>query len=614
MNCPFYHLVPKDLEGNLRWRKAILERVNRDPEFAEVIWQACERDPLFYINTFVWTYDPRRKPHTKIPMITYGYQDEAILELIAAIGDHDICVEKSRDMGASWICLIVFEWLWHFRPLQSFLMVSRTESYVDEPGNPKSLFWKVDFIHQNLPLWLMPKGYDRTKHRKKLHLRNPANGSVIDGESTTGDVARGDRRTAILLDEFAAVAEGHRVLKSTRDATTTRIFNSTPQGTGNAYYDIVQTSILKLRFHWAEHPLKRVGLYTKEAGEYVALDREYWDGIDEPTAEMERLDGIVGGKGVELHDGKLRSIWYAEQCERAAHSAEIAQELDIDYLGSGFQFFSGPQIEDYARRFTRRPVAIGDLEWDLETAEPDRFRENSKGRLRLWIHVDGHGEVPTDRRYVVGADISAGTGASNSCLSILDTKTGEKVGEYVNPNVRPELFGRTAVAICRWLGGAFLLWESNGPGRQFGDAVVETGYRNIYRRRAEQAISKKVSDIPGFAPTRENKLVLLGEYRRALETESFINRSSESLRECLEYVFLPNGSVQHSRSTNSVDPSGAKDNHGDRVIADALAWKGVKDRPQPKKSESNEPPYGSFAWRRKQWEKQQRERDYWGAA
>ena len=76
--------------------------------------------------------------------------------------------------------------------------------------------------------------------RTKLRLTNESNGSTIDGESTTGDVARGDRRTAIGLDEFAAfdVDAGYRALASTRDATNSRIFNSTPAGSGNAFYDM----------------------------------------------------------------------------------------------------------------------------------------------------------------------------------------------------------------------------------------------------------------------------------------------------------------------------------------------------------------------------------------
>ena len=67
----FNHHVPKTLRANLKWRKAIYRRIKDDPAFAEVIWEACARDPLFFINGFCWTYDPRRKPFSKLPFILY---------------------------------------------------------------------------------------------------------------------------------------------------------------------------------------------------------------------------------------------------------------------------------------------------------------------------------------------------------------------------------------------------------------------------------------------------------------------------------------------------------------------------------------------------------------
>ena len=583
ISTPFNHLVPKDVEGNLRWRQAILRRVNENPAFAEVVWQACALDPLFYINTFVWTYDPRRKPFARLPMILHPFQEEGVLEVLEAIGNHDLLIEKSRDMGASWICIAAFEWCWHFRPMQSFLMVSRTENYVDDSENPKSLFWKVDFIHQNLPPWLMPRGYG-SEHRRKMHMTNPENGSVIDGESTTGNVARGDRRTAILLDEFAAVEQGQGVLSSTRDATNCRIFNSTPAGTGNAYHDMRQTDVKKLRFHWSIHPLKSRGLYTTdEDGNLKVLDPAGY-----PADYMSILDG------------KLRSPWYDRECARAVSPQEIAQELDIDYLGSGWQFFKADAIQEAIRQYARSPIIVGDLEYDTTTAEPLRFRDDPKGRMSLWLLLGKDNNPPLDRRYVVGADISAGTGASNSCIQAWDESTQEKVLEYANPFIRPEELAFVAVAIARWLGNAFLIWEQNGPGRQFGSRVIELGYRNIYYRKNDESISGKVTDIPGWASTKETKQVLLGDYRSAIESGVCVNRSREAMQECLEYIFAPNGSIAHSREDNKTDPSGAKSNHGDRVIADALAWKGINERARNPRRGKPEIPPGSLAWRRQQ--------------
>lgn len=606
VSAPFNHRIPKDIRANLRWRAAVHRRIAKDPAFAEAIREACAKDILFFINGFCWTYDPRRLPFSKLPLILYPFQEDAVLELTKAIGKYDLLVEKSRDMGASWICICVFFWFWLFRPMQSFLFVSRVENYVDEAGNPKSMFWKFDFLLKNLPAWLQPSGFDWSVHRRNMHIENPENLSVVDGESTNKNAGRGDRRTAILLDEFSAVREGNSVLSATRDATNCRIFNSTPDpntGINNAFYDMRQTNIKKLRLHWSAHPLKSIGLYTKHGDTYEIIDKEYWATVNDPEKFMRELDAKILERGVPLPDGKLRSPWYARECERAGSAREIASELDIDYLGSGAQFFDANKVQYCIRNHARPPILVGDLEYDNETAEPIRFRENTEGNLRLWFLLDKDGKPPKDHKYSLGNDVSAGTGASNSCANAWDQVTCEKTLEYVNPHIRPEQFAKQSVAIARWLGNAYMLWESGGPGRQFGARVIEIKYANVYYRKQEEAISGKTSDIPGIAQSRDTKKVIIGNYRDALENGEAINRSKEALEETLEYIFGPDGSPVHSRS-NGADSSGARDNHGDRAMADALAWKGIKERESRPKEQEPEIPAGCLAWRNKMREKE----------
>ncbi|KKM81741.1 hypothetical protein LCGC14_1326680, partial [marine sediment metagenome] len=204
--------VPTDLKENLEFRKKIYARVRKDRKFAKYILDGCRKDPIFFINTFCWTYDPRQEPFSCIPMILYDFQEEAVLVIANSINKEDLLIEKTRDMGASWLCILVLFWFWLFsRNKISILLGSRVESYVDDTENPKSLMWKWDFIMRNLPNWVKPKGYNESEHRRHLHILNPETGSVCDGESTNKNFARGDRRTVILLDEFAAVDLGEEV-------------------------------------------------------------------------------------------------------------------------------------------------------------------------------------------------------------------------------------------------------------------------------------------------------------------------------------------------------------------------------------------------------------------
>jgi hypothetical protein len=554
----------------------MLALARKDVTHRSSLRKMCSEDLLFYINAFCWTYDPRLE-NPMVPFLTYEFQDETLLDLNDAVGKRDICIKKSRDMGASWMLCALFEWRWHFRHGQSFLLVSRNEDYVDKPGNSKSLFWKIDYLIRNQPGWLLPR-YTRTA----LRLTNEENGSAIDGESTTGDVARGDRRTAIGMDEFAAfdVDAGYKALASTRDATKSRIFNSTPDGVGNAFYDVAHSDAVKqVVLHWTKHPVKAQGLY-------------------------------IGG------DGKPKSPWYDAECKRCIHPQEIAQELDIDFQGSDFQFFDPKEIDRLVMQCCRPPSFVGDLNFDPATSQPKSFVQRPGGPLRLWCGVDASGQVAHDRGYVIGADISAGTGSSNSVLSIADRNTGEKIGELVTPNLRPDELARYAVALCKWFhdaegNGAFIIWEAPGPGRNFGDVVIELGYRHVYWKTKEESIARNTVPVPGWWPVKDAKRAVFGDYRRALLDGRFINRSREAMSELREIVYTANGSIEHSKATRTIDPSGARDNHGDRPTADALCCYALARRAPAIALREDIVPEGSILARRKLVEDKRRRLAEW---
>ena len=513
-----------------------------------------------------------------MPFVTYDFQDESMLQIRDCILEgRDLVIKKSRDMGASWMLLTVFEWFWHFKDGQSFLLVSRNEDYVDKTGNPKSLFWKIDFIHKHLPNWLLPP-----ITRTKLRLTNDENGSTIDGESTTGDVARGDRRTAIGLDEFAAfeVDSSYRALASTRDATRCRIFNSTPAGSSNAFYDIAhQESFEQLNLHWSRHPEKAEGLYEA--------------------------------------NGKIRSPWYDGECKRCAHVQEVAQELDIDFAGSDYQFFDQKTLTRHILDFATPPTKVGDVVIHNESLQVMSFSPVPNGRLRLWFDPGATSRVPMSGPYAMGVDIATGTGSSNSVISIGHCRTGEKVAEFVSSKTRPEELGRIAVSLARWFvddqgKGAYIVWEAPGPGRNFGDVVLESGYRNFYFKEDDAKLKKpRGSKIPGWWPTKDNKRSLYAEYRDALTEGRFLNRSKDALTECREIVYTQNGWIQHSKTNSSMDPSGARENHGDRPTADALLNLGFKSRVVRQGTKQTVVTEGSLAWRRREVASRRNTEDYW---
>lgn len=606
---PHYHLVPKEYAANLKWRRQVLAMAKDDAGAARELKGMCAEDLLFYVNTFCWVYEPRppgKNDPRRLPFITYPFQDDGMLKIVDCIETgRDFAMPKSRDMGASWMGLTVFEWLWHFQADMSFLMMSRKEELVDKRGDPKSLFWKIDFIHENQPRWLLPSGrwlgYSDPE-RKGMHIGNADNGSVIDGETTTENAGVGDRRTAMFIDEFGAFETdaGFAVLRGTRDITPCRGFNSTPRGQ-NAFYEVVhKTSALVIRLHWSVHPEKKRGLYTSKDGKLVRLDD--WSGEVDAyrlgEGEKERRKVRFPEEYEFILDNRVRSPWYDLQRSRCVSEKEIAQELDIDFLGSEYPFFDPPTIEMLRVKYCRPPLLVGDVEIDVDRCEVRRFYENPKGRMQLWLNLDGRGRVPGDMKFVQGADISAGTGASNSVCSFGNKKTGEKIAVWRDSNTLPNDFGRVAVALAKFFNNSLMVWDASGPtGSVFTKRVVSAGYGHIYFRRNEKKIGRDISDEPGVFLNPKEKESLLENYRDALGTQRFINRSEQGMLECLQFIRHPDGSVEHSRASNTQDPSGARTAHGDEVVADALVALGISDQIESNFVEENELPIGSLAYR-----------------
>jgi hypothetical protein len=410
-------------------------------------------------------------------------------------------------------------------------------------------------------------------NRTQMHLHFHETNSTIDGSSTTGDVSRGGRTTAIGLDEFAFAPESYAMLRACRASSDCRMYNSTPNGTGNAFYDLKRAKIQHLTLHWASHPDKRRGLYRSVDGQKKIIDNEFRGTVYDSQGEKFTFPDDYPFR----LDGKLRSPWYDRECDRAAHPMEIAQEVDIDYLGSSYQFFVMSVIERIQAEDVREPTVCGELEFLPDSADPIRFAPFPDGRIHLWLNLTPENAFPENINCVLGADVSAGTGASNSALSGVNKDTGEKILEFAEPAMLAEDFATYAVAIAKWLNQAYMIWDASGPpGRIFGNRVMDLHYTYVYWKTALNRITRKPSETPGYFLNPGDKAEAFGRYRRALRDGSFVQRSYEANKECLSYQQVAGGrGIEHVGAAKNQDPTGARDNHGDRCIADVMANYGL---------------------------------------
>ena len=560
---PYFHLVPLTPRENVQFRMMLLRKCATSKQFRLSVREMCRRDLLFYTAAFVNTFSPKDHPDNNLqPFVPYDYQVEAMKELDRNLGYRDFLIEKSRDLGASWMTLIEFDKRLLFHSRQTFLAASYKEDMVDKKGDPDSLFWKIDFIHDNLPGWLIGCEIERSA----LHIASPLTGGTLDGTSTTPNLSTGGRRVAIFLDEFSLVPNGELVRAGTQHATECRIINGTPKGAGNNGLYVMSRApgIRKLVLHWSQHPTRKRGLYRwDENMELVLLDSDYW------TAERMATYPFVREAPMNPRF-PYRSPWYDYQCSREPNKFLIAQELDIYYHGSSFEFFAS-SLMDSREQACVEPVVHGEMDMD-EWRFVERTGGNPSEQLCFWSAPDANTGRIAARHIGVSVDAGLGTGASNSVIHIGDLETGVKLGCMATCNIGPVKLAKIVVAICKWL-SADLIWETNGSGRSFGDTVIELGYTKCYIDEDEEKIGGVSKMKYGWAPTKSRKKALFEKHAERWRDGEYVTYDRMELIEARNYQHDMSGGVSFGPSMDTEDPTGARDNHGDRVTAAVLFTK-----------------------------------------
>lgn len=588
----WHRQVSRNLDENLRQRAAILKAADRVASLRSQLREMCKNDILFYINLFVWQFNPSKRGAAAIhPFITFPMQERALIAtpethalykpydrgiLWCFENDKTMACEKSRWQGASWLFLIFQDWLCLFHEYIQTLNISRNEDAVDD-GSKDSLFWKLDYMHDRLPDWLKGGEIEHTKLYFHYHLTD----SEATGQASTAKAGVGGRASIIFVDEYPEIDRGQEIREKTALTTNSRFFNGTHLGVGTPFQVMCDPrkspEIVRWRFHWTDHPEQAAGLYEYNPSNPnvpIIHDKTFAFPADYPFV----LDGSpTGGPRPGV-----RSPWYDKKCLEMGDSRAVAQNLDIAPEGAAKQFFDGLKIRSIINEVARPPVWVGDVRHDrtgrLDPHNP--LHRCETGRLRLWVMPKGDNRLPASR-YTLGVDISAGTGATPSCAAGIDADRSYKVLEYSNPFIVESEFASVVVALCQLLtdaggNGAYVCWDSSGQqGTKFERSIIDLGYRNIYYNDEEvlRFGNTQPSRRPGWYGSNAQKYAVLTAYRQAIYDGLLVDLSEDCLLETLLFEYdRKTNTVKHAGEIRNNDPSGARENHGDMVIASSLGW------------------------------------------
>lgn len=297
-----YKSWPPDYLAIASARQADLLRMKSDPVALYGFKEFYKTRPITFINHWCYTVDPRNAGDdnkiVKLPFILFPKQRQLVQFLHSCLVDkqHGL-IEKSRDMGATWLCGAFSVWMWLFLEGSSVGWGSRKEQLVDRIGDMDSIFEKIRNLIMNLPVELLPLGFNDREHLSHMKILNPENGASITGEA--GDnIGRGGRKSIYFKDESAHYERPEKIEAALADNTNVQIDISSVNGLGNVFHR------------------------RREAG-------VEW----EPNKKIEKGITRVFVMDWRDHPGKDQA-WYDERRKKAMNDGLLhifAQEVDRDY-------------------------------------------------------------------------------------------------------------------------------------------------------------------------------------------------------------------------------------------------------------------------------------------
>lgn len=299
------------------WRRYYMTRdAANDPELQSKAIKFYGDNCLAWIEDYCVTFDPRNEPPIPrvMPFILLPKQVDLVNFLLGCLGDKESgLVEKSRDMGATWVCCCVALWLWLFKPGSVIGFGSRKEEYVDKKGDPKAIFPKIRQLIDNLPRWMLPAGFVRREHDTFMKLSNPENGSAITGEA--GDnIGRGGRTTVYFKDESAHYEHPESIEAALGDNTNVQIDISSVFGTGNVFHRRRMAGV-----EWGpgrEMPKGKTRVFVLDWRDHPAKTQE-WHDLRRVKAEAEGLLHIFNQEVERDYSGAVEGVIIRAEWARA---------------------------------------------------------------------------------------------------------------------------------------------------------------------------------------------------------------------------------------------------------------------------------------------------------
>lgn len=211
-----------------------------------------------FISDWGCTYEPRNVEiglPAMLPFVMFPRQVECVNWIIDRWkGQEPGIIEKSREVGLSWITVGMGCALCLFNRGMSIGFGSYLKDYVDLTGDFKAIFVKARFFMDALPA-IFQDGWDSDNDAPYMRMFFRQSESQWGGQ-VGDDIGRGDRKGIYFIDEAAHLEHPQLVDAALSNTTNCRIDLSSVNGRANSFAERRHSgNIPVFTFHWRAQPL-----------------------------------------------------------------------------------------------------------------------------------------------------------------------------------------------------------------------------------------------------------------------------------------------------------------------------------------------------------------------
>lgn len=384
------------------WRDAVMAyRVERKTLVAEepaleTFEQRYCADPetgiFYWLLLYGYIFEPREDAdNADAPFILFPFQIDYLQWLDSLKyqrgAKRDGIVPKSRDMGASWVTVARLVWKWLFTYPAQFRVVSWRADEVDA-RNSDSLFWKMDYLLERQPSYLLPPGFEWDTARFDKTWQNPTNKNAIVGQASTERAMRGGRAEEIDYDEAAINKYFAESWESTSNVAPVRVALSSVHLDYNTLFQELafpdnlppehQPSVFRMHYwlhpyhdqEWVEEQRARMaaspGKFEREilmdarAGSTTIVYPQVLDKVPDP--DIAYIPGAPLWVGIDPgHSDSTAVVWMQESPDGHMHILNAYQKskMTADFWGTLIKGTPYRRGKDWDDRFTGDEVGTG---------------------------------------------------------------------------------------------------------------------------------------------------------------------------------------------------------------------------------------------------------------